>query len=559
MEERMTQKFLKMLCMTAALFALFAAAGVTPAQSGSQGTVSVTVADATGGAVPAASLQLISLATNDARKASASSGGEYTFVNLPVGAYRLTITRAGYQTAVIDEVNVHAAQTTDVAAVLKVGSPNETVEVNASSASLLESSSNAIGTVVDMKQIEDLPLSGRDLTQLATYTPGYAGAGGTGEWNGQPLISQGTNIDGTLGSSSRMKIFGNAQPAVSPRVEDISEMTVQTDQLDLDQGFGEATTQSNFVTRGGTNRIHGRVFENFHNSGLNANTWSNNVSGLSRAKSIYNDFGGSVGGPFIKDKLFYYGTYAMEKIPGGFTASNYYLVPNAQTGNFSYTGTDGTLHTVNVLNIAHSYSNTLPGTVNSTVGTELTAINTSLTAGKTNAISDPNIGQILWNNSNSQTIYFPFVRIDYSMTEKLRMSLSWAMTDTLQPGENAALFPGSGFSDMVAGNKTKNYTSSYALDWEVSPRLVNQFKFGFLYDINQFAYNAKQLYLSDPTVNWAISVNNKPMSGQSYQLPISSYYPAFNATDTVTFQKGSHTLHRLSRAGPLLECPVGIS
>ena len=538
----MTQRFSRMLCMTAALFALFAAAGLIRAQSGSQGTVSVTVADASGGVVPAASLLLVDSTTNDARKATASGSGEYTFVNLPVGVYRLTVTRPGYQTAVVDDVNVHAAQTTDVAAILKVGTPAESVEVNASSASLLEVSSNAIGTVVDMKQIEDLPLTGRDLTQLATYTPGYAGASGTGEWNGQPLISQGTNIDGTLGSSSRMKIFGNAEPAVEPRVEDISEMTVQTDQLDLDQGFGQAVTQSNFVTRRGTNQIHGRVFENFHNSGLNANTWSNNVSGLSRAKSIYNDFGGSVGGPILKDKLFYYGTYAMEKIPGGFTASNYYLVPAAQTGNFTYTGTDGNQHTVNVLNIAHSYASSLPGTVNSVVGTELSAINTSLTSGKTNSISDPNINQISWNNSNSQTIYFPFVRVDYSVTQKLRMSLSWAMTDTLQPGENAATFPGSGFSDMVAGNKTKNYTSSYSVDWEASPRLVNQFKFGFLYDVNEFAYNAKQLYLTDPTVNWAISVNYKPMSGQSYQLPITSYYPAFNATDTVTFQKGSHTL-----------------
>jgi hypothetical protein len=95
---------------------------------------------------------------------------------------------------------------------------------------------------------------------------------------------------------------------------------------------------------------------------------------------------------------------------------------------------------------------------------------------------------------------------------------------------------------MVAGSKTKNYTASYAVDWEASPRLINQFKLGFLYDINQFAYNAKQLYATEPTVNWAISVNNQSLSGQSYQLPVTSYYPAFNATDTVTFQKGSHAL-----------------
>jgi hypothetical protein len=531
-----------MACTAAALLTLVVAAGFVHAQSGSQGTVTVTVADASGGVVPKADLTLVDQSTHDIRKANANEAGGYTFVNLPVGEYRLSVTRGGYQTAVLDNVNVHAAQTTDLAVTLTVGHESESVEVNASSASLLESSSNAIGTVVDMKQIEDLPLAGRDLTQLATYTPGYAGDGGTGEWNGQPLISQGTNIDGTLGSSSRMKQFGNAEPAVEPRVEDIAEMTVQTDQLDLDQGFGQAVTQSNFVTRRGTDNIHGRAYDNFHNNGLNANSWSNNVSGLSRPKSIYNDFGVSVGGPILKNRLFYYGTYAEQKVPGGFTASNYYLLPATQGGGFTYTGTDGTQHTVNVLNIAHSYSSTLPGTVNPTVSTELSNINTALAAGKSSSVSDPNLDQLTWNNPNSTTVYFPFVRADYTVTDKVRMSLSWAMTDTFQPGANAALFPGSAFAGEMAGNHYKDYTSSYGVDWEVSPNLINQFKLGFLYDVSAFAYNAKELYLTQPTVNWAISVNNQALSGQSYQLPVTSYYPAFNATDSVTWQRHNHTL-----------------
>ena len=148
----------------------------------------------------------------------------------------------------------------------------------------------------------------------------------------------------------------------------------------------------------------------------------------------------------------------------------------------------------NVLNIAHSYSSILPGTVNSVVATQLKAINTSLTSGTTSTKSDKNINSISWYNSNSQTTYFPFVRVDYNATEKLRMSLSWAMTYNLQPGANAAPFPGSAFNDMMAGYKTKNYTSSYAVDWSASPRLINQFKFGFLYDVQAFAYNAKPLY-----------------------------------------------------------------
>ncbi len=82
-----------------------------------------------------------------------------------------------------------------------------------------------------------------------------------------------------------MKIFGNAEPAVAPRIEGISEMTVQTDQLDLDQGFGQALMQSNFVMRRGTNAFHGRAFNNFRNDGLNANSWANDATGQRKGQA----------------------------------------------------------------------------------------------------------------------------------------------------------------------------------------------------------------------------------------------------------------------------------
>ena len=84
-------------------------------------------------------------------------------------------------------------------------------------------------------------------------------------------------------------------------------MTVQTDQLDLNQGFGTSNLQLNFVTRRGTNAFHGRVFDDFRNTVLNANSWLNNAQNpkLPRNTIILNDFGGSLGGPIIKDKLFF--------------------------------------------------------------------------------------------------------------------------------------------------------------------------------------------------------------------------------------------------------------
>ena len=124
------------------------------------------------------------------------------------------------------------------------------MEVITAAAPVLETSSNMIGTTIDVAQLETLPLGGRDITQLARLSPGY-----NGTWNGMPSVAQGNNIDGVISSSSRMKFTGNSQPSISPRLENIEEMTVQTDQLDVDQGFGQAAMQINFITRAGTNEL----------------------------------------------------------------------------------------------------------------------------------------------------------------------------------------------------------------------------------------------------------------------------------------------------------------
>ena len=538
----MTHRSIKTLVWLAALSVLFGWSVALRAQSGSQGAVSVMVADSSGGMVPGALLQLLDNATGDVRKAVSGAAGGYTFVNLPIGTYRLTVTRAGYQTSVIEHVAVHAAQTADLPVTLKVGAQDEKVEVSASTAALLETSTNSIETIVDLKQIQDLPMNGRDLTNLARTTSGYAGYGSTGSWNGQPLISQGSNIDGTIGQSSRMKIFGAAEPVVMPRLEDIEEMSVQTDQLDLDQGFGVATTQINFVTRRGTNKVHGSVFENFHNSGLNANSYANNMNKVRRAKSIYNDFGATIGGHLLSNRLFYFGSFAVKYIPGGSNVSNSkMLTSTAQGGVFTYTDAKGTLRSIDVLSLAKNYSSSLPSAVNSTISSQMGSINGIKGAGVVSTISDPNLQRITWYNSNTDKTYYPTVRLDYVARQNLRMNLSWSMTEDIQPGANRGPYPGSAFEGRTAGNKVKNYTSSYGADWMISQALINQLKVGFLYNATFNNYNASKAYQQTGfvMVDWALGDSGQ--GSGDFQLPLTSYYPAFNLTDTVTLQKGKHS------------------
>ena len=328
------------------------------AQHGSEGTVTVTVLDPSGSVVQGADLELRDIATNDTRKATTQEQGVHTFPNLSLGKYTLTVKKAGFQSQQFTEVIVEAAKTTDITANLRVGAISETVEVSGGNAPLVETTTNAIGSTIDMKQIEDLPIQGRDLAQLSQLIPGYTGGqnniGGT--WNGLPSIDQGSNIDGIVGSSSRMKFGGNSEPAVSPRLESIEEMTVQTEQLDMNQGFGQASMQVNFVTRRGSNAFHGRVFEDFRNAALNANSWNNDAltaidpaNPQTKNPVKLNDFGGSIGGPLLKNKLFFFGTFAMQKQPGTVQANNWLFTCAAQQGVFTYQIRTGTVHTVNLI------------------------------------------------------------------------------------------------------------------------------------------------------------------------------------------------------------------
>ncbi len=509
------------------------------AQSGTQGQVVVTVEDTSGAVVPGATLTLVEHQTNDTYSASTNGSGSYSFVNLPIGTYTLTISRSGYARNVYSAVVVQASQVTDLTARLSVGATTQTVQVASQASPLLQTTSNAIGSVVDMKQIHDLPLNGRDLTSLATIVPGFSGAGGQGTFNGLPIEDEGSNLDGMVGSATRMKFDANLQPAVSPRLEDIEQMSVQTDQLGLNSGFGQASTQVNFVSRRGGNQFHGTAFEDFRNSGLYANSWHNDAAGVRKGKEIRNDFGVSVGGPILHDKLFFFGTYAMRKIPGSGAATNDAFTQAAQGGTFTYVGTDGATHTANLLTIAQNHG--LPSTVNAEVSKQFSSINSAVSAGKLVPTSDPNYNEVDWVQPSPETDYYPVARIDYNMSQKVRMYLSWMMTQSDQPGVAAPTFPGSGFANQEAGNQTKNFSGSYGFDYIFSPSLINQFKAGYLYNATSFAYNAAPLYASEPSVNWNYPGVNTSMSGQSYQEPINTYYPIWDFSDSMTLQRGKHT------------------
>src|SRR5258708_10043206 len=533
------------------LLALMSGAPSAWGQIASHGTITITVLDQSGAVVPGANLSLEDLSSNNVRTAVTGSNGVYSFVSLPIGTYKLTVSKTGLQGLVFESVSVQATRTTDITASLSVSAQAAVVEV-VGQTPVVERTSNAITGEVDLGQIEELPVVGRNIAQLSRIVPGAVSNGTQTTWNGMPLAATGNNIDGVIATTSRMKFGGASQPLVQARIEDMEEMTGQTDQLNMNTGFGQSNFQVNFVTRRGSNAFHGRLFEDHRNSALNANSWVNNASpNPQKPKFHLNDFGGSIGGPAIKNKLFFFGTFAMSKQPGSYNTSSItsgaapsggtnYPTQAAQAGNFTWTDSTGT-HTVNLLTQVSGPAG-LPSTPNAATTGLFNAINASLSGGTVTATPLPYINNISFLQQSPITQYFPTARVDYNIKDNLRMYFSWNMTKYQQLVATAPTSPGAAFKSLSASNQNEYFTAAIGFDWTIKPTIVNQFRGGYLFNRGKFGYDASPGWLTSPQINWPTSVGN---SGQVFDnhLPITTLYPLVNAADNVSWQRGKHLLN----------------
>jgi hypothetical protein len=276
------------------------------------------------------------------------------------------------------------------------------------------------------------------------------------------------------------------------------------------------------------------------NAGLNANGWSADADNFAKNKMIFVDWGVSGGGPIIKDKLFFFGTFATRTIPGTGTATNTTLSPAAQAGNFSWVKADGTIGTANLYQLAGAVGVTRG--LDSAVAAEQAAINSNaIPAGQLVPTSgDPNINNLDWHFNNPQRFYFPLARLDYNMSPKIRMGLSWTMPSQNFPSVNPPWFPGSAFAAQTTSAQNKNYVGSYRLDWDIAPTITNEYRLGYSYNFNCDSCNAPPVYQTQPLVVWGIG--NFSGSGQFFYSPQSNLYPVVNMSDTVSWQKKDHTI-----------------
>src|SRR5580704_6043979 len=305
--------YIRYICGLLAVCVTLMNVAVVSAQTADTGAISGTVTDASGAAVPGTAIKVVNTATGDTQDAVSQANGTYKASLLLPGTYRIEASKTGFKTEVLTGISVAVTETGTTNIKLEVGEITQSVTVNAQ-ADILQTNSPALGHVTDERTVENLPLVTRNYTQILGLSPGVsadvndAGALGSGtavfSAHGEVQSDNNFQMNG-LGAND---LFSGALQVPIPNPDSIQEFKVQTGQYDA--AFGRnAGANVNVVTKGGGNQFHGTAFEFFRNNDLNANDYFLNQAGLPRGVLKQNQFGGTIGGPVLKDKLFFFGSY----------------------------------------------------------------------------------------------------------------------------------------------------------------------------------------------------------------------------------------------------------
>lgn len=282
------------------------------AQTGTTGQISGNVTDQAGAAVLGATVTATSTATGAKRTAQTTADGNYSIVNLDIGVYKLSVSGTGFKATTVTNVIVNVSNTTRQDISLETGGISETVNILADTVQV-ETQTGTVGEIVTGDQVRELPLNGRSFTQLTQLQPGVSAAnnfdskskglfggvdfsvnGNSGQAN--LFLTDGANNNDT-GSNRTILLF--------PSIEAIAEFKSLRNSYGPEYGQAAGAIVS-IATRGGSNNLHGSVYYFGRNDAINATEFFANKNKLGKGKLRRNDFGFSLGGPIIKDRLFFF-------------------------------------------------------------------------------------------------------------------------------------------------------------------------------------------------------------------------------------------------------------
>jgi hypothetical protein len=277
------------------------------------GSIVGTLTDTSGAVCPGAAVTVTNTETQFTRTVVTGTSGDYVVTPLPPGEYIVKASASGFRAVERENITLEVNQSLRVDFKLEVGSVSETVKV-AGGAPILDSQTSTIGTVIENKQVVEMPLNGREYTQLILLTPGavpaqtgqlgsYSVGGIAPSVNGQRSQSNNYTLDGIENNETYFNGF-----AMAPSVDAINEFKIQSNITSAE--FGRAAgVNVNVATKSGTNSFHGTAYDFLRNDVLDALPYSSGLAGLRKAPFRQNDFGGTIGGPIRKNRTFFFFSY----------------------------------------------------------------------------------------------------------------------------------------------------------------------------------------------------------------------------------------------------------
>jgi hypothetical protein len=501
---------LTILCVT--LLALLCGANRAWAQDVTA-TISGTVTDPSGAAVVGATVTVKSVERGVTYKAGTTEGGLYSISQLPVGNYELRVEKEGFQTSAFPAFTLVLNQVARIDVALKVGQVTQTVEVTGS-APVLKTESTQVDTIINSATNDNLPLASRNYVQLTLLAPGsvstdpssFNNGNNTGGYGGRPLINGNREqanyflLDGMDNNQVSDNLLG-----YTPAPDAIEEFNLITNNAPAEFGTFMGGVVSATI-KSGTNSFHGDVWEFLRNDKLNANSWSNNFNTnngvwdpLPKAKLRWNMFGGTFGGPVIKNKLFFFMDYQGQRfdIPTSPTTTTVFSTAE-RSGNFSElcpagfnasgVCTSTTNGNVQLYNPCVSFTapctassvaaapgnrqpfpnNQIPLAMISPVASNLfgsslypAAINTNL---QNNAV---------YTTNSQQNVDQGDIKVDYRATSKDSISGRFTRAFQNNPSANTDVLVGNGFSTTPIYNIVGDWTRT------IGSNLVNDARFGW--------------------------------------------------------------------------------
>jgi Carboxypeptidase regulatory-like domain/TonB-dependent Receptor Plug Domain len=276
------------------------------------GTIRGAVTDSSGAVVPGAEVTIKDNGTGQTRVVVTNAQGEYVAPELLAGKYTVTVKKANFKEAVSQNVELHVSSTAVADAVLQVGNVSEQVTVEANAVQV-DTTSGAVGNVVEGHEVRELPLNGRSFVQLTQLMPGVSPQAAFDSKNkglmaGVDFSVNGNNTTGNLflvDGVNDNDVGSNRTILVYPSVDSIQEFKILRNSYGAEYGQAMGAIV-NIVTQGGTNQFHGGAYYFGRNDALNATDWFNNYNGIPKDKLRRNDWGYNLGGPILKNKLFFF-------------------------------------------------------------------------------------------------------------------------------------------------------------------------------------------------------------------------------------------------------------